>query len=99
MEAPFDGLLREVETRVNVWTVRQKKGSCRVVTFVKRGPLVGVRFYTYFTPFSHPERRSRRSKPMTTIELFQSIDSLDLTSVKPASSMRASWKACSGNNR
>ena len=36
---------------------------------------------------------------MTTIELFQSIDSLDLTSVKPASSMRASWKACSGNNR
>ena len=32
-----------------------KKGNCRVVTFVKRGPLVEVRFYTYFTPFSHPE--------------------------------------------
>lgn len=33
----------------------KEKGSCRVVTFVKRGPLVEVRFYTYFTPFSHPE--------------------------------------------
>ena len=34
---------------------------------------------------------------MTTIELFQSIDFL--TSIKPASSMRASWKACSDDNR
>ena len=50
-----------------------------------------------FQPFSPSYRRSRRPKQMTTIEVFQSIDFL--TSVKPANSMRAGWKACSEDYR
>ena len=35
----------EVEIRVNVWTVRQKKGRCRKVAVVERWSLMGVRLY------------------------------------------------------
>ena len=35
----------EVETRVNVWTVRQKNGQCREVAVVERWPLVEFRLY------------------------------------------------------
>ena len=36
---------REVETRVNVWTVRQKNGRCREVAAVERWSLMEVRLY------------------------------------------------------
>ena len=36
---------REVETRVNVWTVRQNNGRCREVTAVEGWSLIEVRLY------------------------------------------------------
>ena len=48
------GRCREVETRVNVWTIRQKKGYCRVVAVVKKEPLVEEDCTLISTLFFHP---------------------------------------------